>query len=842
MVVLVIGWECDASGADLYSSISDSEGNTWTRRVNADGGNDEVVTGVFTTAQDGGVVTTSTTITVSFSGNLVGKSVNIWEVAPTAGGTGVEWVTGAAGEVTLTVSGGITTGTIYINDAVICGNVRLTDSGIATWDTDTTNGSWGTGQTIESGANLANTASQYKVQTTADSTQNWAIAWGGTLTYSGNVWGQFRETGRTFPSVEETDDSGSAATSHTVTLPACDTGDLLIVIAAVASTNTQTYTFDGSTTAFTQLGTASANARVTAKAMVMTSGHTTSMTLGSSNEARRWAVLRIPAGEWSGVLADIATGTATGSGAPNPPSLTPAYGVSDYLWIVTCSTYSDYAPTAPSGFTGYTLPNRIGLGTRQLQAGTFDPAAFSGSSWNGSLTIAVPAAPAGVPASWSGAALAAADPQTVVLPTFATGDLLIVSIYAEGSTVTIGDWTYGGATDAFTALWATGTQGKFQSRYRVMEDGDSGDISVDLSAAKMVSYVVAKVPAGDFDADTVPEAAVGSEGLATTADPPSLNPTGWGTEDTLWLVIAQGKTGATVSAYPEGFTGFRSYVTSQATIAAAWRQTTAASVDPGVVTFSASSYSNAGTIAVRLTGAVEQPSVSITATGGGVLTPSPLRGSMAVLTPTGAGVVGVSIEKGATAGAAPTGGGVATVIGTKAGLTTVALTGGGTVLVASTKAAYSSPSDTGGGVVTTDPEKQAFSAVVATGGGVVVVSTEAFVGTSVAITGGGSVTIDTRGDHTSVVVATGGGIATIDPDHTHGALIIGMTRDGNGNPIPGCTVDLFRVDTNAFVGTTVSNGLGEYTIASPVGVECFAVAYIDVRVGVSARDLTGEQM
>jgi len=193
------------------------------------------------------------------------------------------------------------------------------------------------------------------------------------------------------------------------------------------------------------------------------------------------------------------------------------------------------------------------------------------------------------------------QPQTVVLPSFATGDLLIVGAYAESSGITINSWTYGGSTTAFTRLWYTGSQGKFECRYRVMQAGDSGDISLDLSATKRLAYVVLLVPAGQFDAAAAPEASVATESFTSSPNPPSLNPSGWDVEDTLWLVISQAKgtSGLTVNSYPSSYTGLGYYNGAQASIAAAYRPLAAASEDPGTLVWSGTSYANAGTIAVR---------------------------------------------------------------------------------------------------------------------------------------------------------------------------------------------------------------------------------------------------
>ena len=69
--------------------------------------------------------------------------------------------------------------------------------------------------------------------------------------------------------------------------------------------------------------------------------------------------------------------------------------------------------------------------------------------------------------------------------------------------------------------------------------------------------------------------------------------------------------------------------------------------------------------------------------------------------------------------------------------------------------------------------------------------------------------------------------------------ISGVTRDEHGWAIPLCTVDAFVSATNAFYGTTTSDGQGRYSIIVAPGVAYFLVAYSVLDVyGVTARDLT----
>ena len=73
-------------------------------------------------------------------------------------------------------------------------------------------------------------------------------------------------------------------------------------------------------------------------------------------------------------------------------------------------------------------------------------------------------------------------------------------------------------------------------------------------------------------------------------------------------------------------------------------------------------------------------------------------------------------------------------------------------------------------------------------------------------------------------------------------MFYGVTKDSIGNPLAGCSVDLFNTATDILVDSTVSNALGEFNVGDPNGVACYLVSYKtgtpDV-AGTSANTLMG---
>ena len=88
-------------------------------------------------------------------------------------------------------------------------------------------------------------------------------------------------------------------------------------------------------------------------------------------------------------------------------------------------------------------------------------------------------------------------------------------------------------------------------------------------------------------------------GSSATPDPPSLNPTNWGLEDTLWVVYAGWASSDTLVSYPSSYIDGVTASGAGVRVASAIRKLGASSEDPGVFTLNSSVSWRAHTIAIR---------------------------------------------------------------------------------------------------------------------------------------------------------------------------------------------------------------------------------------------------
>ena len=175
LAVLVVAYENTfVSGLDPYSSISDSQGNTWTPQQNALydplNAGDGVVVRIFTSPQDVGALTTGDTITISL---LAAARWAFTLQQFTGDGTPV-YGSGGVGSGSNTASPTVTTSSIAKDDAVV-GAGGAEDADSWTGDSDTTRGSWSTKQSIGFGFGTSGVTvvSQYKVTNTSSGTQTY---------------------------------------------------------------------------------------------------------------------------------------------------------------------------------------------------------------------------------------------------------------------------------------------------------------------------------------------------------------------------------------------------------------------------------------------------------------------------------------------------------------------------------------------------------------------------------------------------------------------------------------------------------------------------------------------
>lgn len=213
MAVLMAAFDnSGTSGANPFTTVTDSVGNDWVARINQL--NDPGVASagcvlVIATSQMGvRPLTTGDTISVNFSPNVTAKAWVLEEVSTNANETGVAYVTGNSNTLAASNSPTITTSSIPVADIIVCANAN--EYGTAqteTGDADATNGSWTAAVVAEIGTTTSgmNILSQTKIVTGA-ATQTFNPTYsGGAATDNSTGWTQFTEVAaparavRTYP-------------------------------------------------------------------------------------------------------------------------------------------------------------------------------------------------------------------------------------------------------------------------------------------------------------------------------------------------------------------------------------------------------------------------------------------------------------------------------------------------------------------------------------------------------------------------------------------------------------------------------------------------------------------
>jgi hypothetical protein len=147
LCVLCIAYDnSGASGADPFSTIVDSLGNTWTSRINSLNDPGAASAGstlrIFTSTI--GSVNVASTVTVNFSASTTAKAWTLTEIGSTTSGGVAVYLTGAQATGSGTTQT-ITSTSIAAGDLIL-GVLGQEGNGTRTADADTTNGSWSTAQ------------------------------------------------------------------------------------------------------------------------------------------------------------------------------------------------------------------------------------------------------------------------------------------------------------------------------------------------------------------------------------------------------------------------------------------------------------------------------------------------------------------------------------------------------------------------------------------------------------------------------------------------------------------------------------------------------------------------
>lgn len=185
-----------------------------------------------------------------------------------------------------------------------------------------------------------------------------------------------------------------------------------------------------------------------------------------------------------------------------------------------------------------------------------------------------------------------------------SGDLLLVFLTIDGGTSatvsTPSGWSSINNTTDTTNVRST----VFAKSASGTEDGTTVDFvtsSGEKAAAVTLRILASKWYGGSVT--TAVEATGASAGTTANPNPASLNPTNWGTENTMWLAYAAGSTYSSTTTYPSSFVGMKHSLsgsdTTNASVSLAYQNLNAASVDPGTFTMANSQSGVATTIAIR---------------------------------------------------------------------------------------------------------------------------------------------------------------------------------------------------------------------------------------------------
>jgi hypothetical protein len=159
--------------------------------------------------------------------------------------------------------------------------------------------------------------------------------------------------------------------------------------------------------------------------------------------------------------------------------------------------------------------------------------------------------------------------------------------------------------NAMTMTWPAGwtslitntaNDGTFEARWRDYQAGDTAPTVTGSASA----YAYRMLRITGHDPGTAPAATTLAVGTSTSPNPGSLDPSDWGSEDTLWIAVQSNAGSSAPSGYPADYgNGTANQGTFGPALAFATRELAASSDDPGTFTLTSSQAWGAATIAIR---------------------------------------------------------------------------------------------------------------------------------------------------------------------------------------------------------------------------------------------------
>jgi hypothetical protein len=187
--------------------------------------------------------------------------------------------------------------------------------------------------------------------------------------------------------------------------------------------------------------------------------------------------------------------------------------------------------------------------------------------------------------------------HSVNIPAGNVADALLIAIFGNDGSAVVSGWPSGWTT--LVASTNNGATHRYEVRYKVSL-GTETNCNLTTSAVESSASVTFLIKG--WDKNTAPAAGSTITATTQTPNPPSLDPAGWATEDTLWIAVQSWDDGRTAAdTAPTNYSGLTSARPNTAAggcgAAMAWRQNAAASEDPGTFGNSASDPAMANTLA-----------------------------------------------------------------------------------------------------------------------------------------------------------------------------------------------------------------------------------------------------
>ena len=208
--------------------------------------------------------------------------------------------------------------------------------------------------------------------------------------------------------------------------------------------------------------------------------------------------------------------------------------------------------------------------------------------------------------SQSGTVTVNATNWTLTYPTnLVSGELIVAFLGHDGPVSTV----------SFPAGWTNSAQGAAActvvTAYKFSDGTETGGFTVTLGAAEQGAWRTYRITGAH--ASTAPETATVATANNSAPDPPSFDPAGWASEDTLWWAVWAADNSVVTTAWPTSYTSGDSLESgggTGASLATSRRELAATSDDPGTGTLFQAERWQAVTFAIRpAAGAAPTPSL-----------------------------------------------------------------------------------------------------------------------------------------------------------------------------------------------------------------------------------------